>query len=66
MLVRSPVSLTGGMAMNIGMIQAVKELVAESKLNLEIRTHEDSIYAGAIGAAVWGGFRHYKLSSGKN
>jgi len=57
----SPVALTGGMAMNIGMIQAVKELVEESKLGLEIRAHEDSIYAGAIGAAIWGGFRHYKL-----
>lgn len=63
---KSPVALTGGMAMNIGMIQAVKELVEESRLGLEIRTHEDSIYAGAIGAAIWGGFRHYKLMRGKN
>jgi benzoyl-CoA reductase subunit D len=53
------------MAMNIGMIQAVKELVEESKLDLEIRAHEDSIYAGAIGAAIWGGFRHYKLMNEK-
>ncbi len=62
----SPVALTGGMAMNIGMIQAVKELADASKLGLEIRSHGDSIYAGAIGAAIWGGFRHYKLSAGKN
>ena len=62
----SPVSLTGGMAINIGMIQAVTELAKESKLDLDIRTHGDSIYAGAIGAAIWGGFRHYKLLSGKN
>ena len=62
----SPVALTGGMAMNIGMIQAVNELVKESKLDLEIKTHEDAIYAGAIGAALWGGFRHYKLLTGKN
>lgn len=61
---KSPVALTGGMAMNIGMIQALKELVEESKLDLEIRAHEDSIYAGAIGAAIWGGFRHYKLMEG--
>ncbi len=59
----SPVTLTGGMAMNIGMIQAVKELVAESRLDLEIRANGDSIYAGAIGAAIWGGFRHLKLSN---
>ena len=62
----SPVALTGGMAMNIGMIQAVEELVAESKLNLEIRANGDSIYAGAIGAAIWGGFRDVKLSTVKN
>jgi benzoyl-CoA reductase subunit D len=61
---KSPVALTGGMAMNIGMIQALTELVEESKLDLEIRAHEDSIYAGAIGAAIWGGFRHYKLMEG--
>lgn len=62
----SPVALTGGMAMNTGMIQAVQELIKESKLNLEIRTHEDAIYAGAIGAALWGGFRHYKLLGVQN
>jgi benzoyl-CoA reductase subunit D len=62
---KSPVALTGGMGMNIGMIQAVNELVAESKLNLEIRVHKDSIYAGAIGAAIWGGFRHYRLLTEK-
>ena len=62
----SPIALTGGMAINIGMIQAVTELVKESKLDLEIHTHGDSIYAGAIGAALWGGFRHYKLLSGEN
>jgi benzoyl-CoA reductase subunit D len=60
---KSPVALTGGMAMNIGMIQAVNELIKESKLDLEVKSHEDSIYAGAIGAAIWGGFRHYKLSA---
>jgi benzoyl-CoA reductase subunit D len=62
----SPVALTGGMAMNVGMIGALKELLAESKLNLEIRAHEDSIYAGAIGASIWGGFRHYKLLAESN
>lgn len=62
----SPVVLTGGMAMNIGMIQAMNELATESNLGLEIRAHPESIYAGAIGAAIWGGFRYYKLNIGKN
>lgn len=61
-----PVALTGGMAMNKGMVQAVQELIDESKLGLKVRAHSDSIYAGAIGAAIWGGFRHQRLSSGKN
>jgi benzoyl-CoA reductase subunit D len=61
----SPVVLTGGMAMNIGMIQAMQELATESNLGLEIRAHPDSIYAGAIGAAIWGGFRYHKLNMGR-
>lgn len=58
---KSPVVLTGGMAMNSGMVQAVKELIGESKLDLKVRVHEDSILSGAIGAAIWGGFRYHKL-----
>ncbi len=58
---KTPVVLTGGMAMNIGMVEAVRELIAKSKVNVEVMAHEDSVYAGAIGAAIWGGFRFYKL-----
>jgi hypothetical protein len=28
---------------------------------LKAESHADSIYAGAIGAALWGAFRHDKL-----
>jgi len=58
---KSPVILTGGMAMNEGMVQAVTEVAKESNLALEIKSHPDAIYAGAIGAAIWGGFRYNKL-----
>lgn len=58
----SPIALVGGMGMNAGMIQAIEELSSESKKNkLEFISHLDSIYSGAIGAALWGGFRYYKL-----
>ncbi len=57
----SPIILTGGMAMNKGMVQAVDELAKESKYEFEIRTSPDAIYAGALGAALWGGFRYLKL-----
>ncbi|NOX86766.1 MAG: benzoyl-CoA reductase subunit D [Chlorobi bacterium] len=59
----SPVALTGGMAMNKGMVQAVTELADKGNLGLEIITHPDAIYAGALGAAIWAGFRHRKLEA---
>jgi benzoyl-CoA reductase subunit D len=57
----SPIILTGGMAMNKGMIQAIEELAKESKYEFEFRTSPDAVYSGALGAALWGGFRHLKL-----
>lgn len=57
----SPIVLTGGMGLNKGMIQAIEEQLAETGKKFDIKTHPDTIYAGAIGAALWGGFRHLKL-----
>lgn len=57
----SPIILTGGMALNKGMMQAIEEQLKETGKKFEIKTHPDAIYAGAIGAALWGGFRHNKL-----
>jgi len=55
------VLLTGGLAADEGLVEAMEEQVVEQKLKVEIRTHPDSVYAGAIGAALWGAFRHDKL-----
>ncbi len=57
----SPIVLTGGMALNKGMLQAISEQLKETGKKYEIKTHPDAIYAGALGAALWGGFRHFKL-----
>ena len=58
----SPISLVGGMGMNEGMIQAIEELSAENKKkNFEFISTPDAIYSGAVGAALWGGFRYHKL-----
>src|ERR1035441_8801853 len=57
----SPIILTGGMALNKGMLQAIEEQLQETGKKFEIKTHPDAGYAGAIGAALWGGFRHIKL-----
>jgi len=55
------VLLTGGLATDEGLVDAMKEQVVEQKLKVEVLSHPDSIYAGAIGAALWGAFRHEKL-----
>jgi len=57
----SPAVLTGGMALNKGMVQAMVETIADSKIDIEVIAPEDAIYAGAIGAALWGGYRYEKL-----
>lgn len=58
----SPIVLVGGMGMNTGMLQAVEELSKEKKkADMKFVSSPDAIYSGAIGAALWGGFRYYKL-----
>jgi benzoyl-CoA reductase subunit D len=55
--------LTGGLAMDTGLLAAVREeLVTEKVTGLQAFNHPDSIFAGAIGAAIWGAFRHEKLA----
>jgi benzoyl-CoA reductase subunit D len=56
------VLLTGGLALDEGLLAALQEeLVSEKITGLTAVSHPDSIYAGAIGAALWGAFRHAKL-----
>jgi len=35
--------------------------MVNEKVSVTVVSHPDSIYAGAIGAALWGAFRHAKL-----
>jgi benzoyl-CoA reductase subunit D len=53
--------ITGGLALDTGLIAAIGEEMANEKVNVTAVSHPDSIYAGAIGAALWGAFRHGKL-----
>jgi benzoyl-CoA reductase subunit D len=56
------VLLTGGLALDAGLLAALREeLVNEKVGGITVESHPDSIYAGAIGAALWGAFRHDKL-----
>jgi len=62
-ITQGTVLLTGGLALDIGLLAALQEeLVAEKITGLTAVNHPDSIYAGAIGAALWGAFRHEKLA----
>jgi benzoyl-CoA reductase subunit D len=56
------VLLTGGLALDEGLLAALQEeLVNEKIAGITAVSHPDSIYAGAIGAALWGAFRHERL-----
>jgi benzoyl-CoA reductase subunit D len=56
------VMMTGGLALDTGLVAAMREICAKEKIAVEIKGSPDSIYAGAIGAALWGAFRHEKLN----
>ncbi len=59
------VMLTGGLATDEGLFGALEEEIAGQKIELAVRNHPDSIYAGAVGAALWAAFRHERLSSAR-
>ncbi len=61
-ITKGKVLLTGGLALDEGLLAALQEeLVTEKITGITATNHPDSIYAGAIGAALWGAFRHDKL-----
>ena len=55
--------ITGGLALDEGLLAAIQEEMVNEKVAVTAVNHPDSIYAGAIGAALWGAFRHGKLSA---
>ncbi len=58
------VMVTGGLAIDKGLVAALGEELAKMKgVEAKVISHPDSIYAGAIGAALWGAFRFEKLAA---
>ena len=55
------IAITGGLSADVGLAQALREKISEEKLSMEIVTDPRAIYAGAIGAALWGAYRHKVL-----
>ena len=58
---RGVVMMTGGLALDAGLVKALQDMMVQQKMETKVATHADSLYAGAIGAALWGAFRHGKL-----
>ena len=58
------IMMTGGLALDEGLCEALREQLSKLKgVDAEVVNHPDSIYAGAIGAALWGAFRSEKLAA---
>ncbi len=57
----SPVLVTGGLACDEGLRERLAERTRDGGPPLEILSHPRSVHAGALGAALWGAFRHRKL-----
>jgi benzoyl-CoA reductase subunit D len=56
------VMATGGLALDDGLMAAVGEQTAKIKnFTAVVKSDPNSPFAGAIGAALWGAFRHEKL-----
>jgi len=60
-VVQGVVMMTGGLALDSGLVKAMQDGMNEQKMATRIATHPDSLYAGAIGAAIWGAFRYHRL-----
>jgi len=61
------VFVSGGLASDVGMIGALRRALEKKQavaVPHEVVTHEMAIFTGAIGAALWGGFRFRKLGHG--
>jgi benzoyl-CoA reductase subunit D len=58
------VMMTGGLALDQGLVAALEEDIGKIKdMKSMVRSHPDAIYAGAIGAALWGAYRFEKLAA---
>ncbi len=57
------IMMTGGLALDEGLCEAMREQLAKMRgVDATVINNPNSIYAGAIGAALWGAFRYNKLA----
>jgi benzoyl-CoA reductase subunit D len=60
---RGVVLVSGGLATDRGLLAAMREVAEDQEIPVEIRSHPDSVLAGALGAALWGAFRARRLAA---
>lgn len=60
--IKDVVLITGGLAADEGLMAALAEAATAQKAPVDIRSHPQSMLAGAIGAALWGAFRARRLA----
>jgi len=53
----SPLCVTGGLAADAGLVAALRDQLAADGLAIEVVAPELAVFAGAIGAALWGDYR---------
>jgi benzoyl-CoA reductase subunit D len=56
------VLVTGGLAADRGLLAALRDEARRQDAKLDFASHPDSVYAGALGAALWGAHRHRTLA----
>ncbi len=61
--VREVLLVTGGLSADGGLLAALRESATEQKAPVEVRSHPQSVLAGAVGAALWGAFRVRRLAA---
>ncbi len=66
--VAGAIFVSGGLSRDVGLLAALEAALgkhaAARQRPFELATHELGMLAGAIGAAIWGGYRHRKLGEG--
>jgi benzoyl-CoA reductase subunit D len=53
--------VSGGLAADVGLLAALRSEAQRQGAELELATHPDSVFAGALGAALWGAHRSRTL-----
>ena len=58
------VLVSGGLSRDEGLVACIADALRKVRLTeIEVRTHPDGVYAGALGAALWGAYRHERLEA---